>query len=256
MNAQHTNLFKEVEQWAQNYANVPNQELDEIMPLALFETLRNLTNPDGTIHLISTSTTRHFSVAKLINSSLVNFPLRPLLVKGFTPEYDAKIADIRVQLSQVGLPIHVRRALLVASAEVVQEMMKSAGFNRWIDRMLDERIHRMWLSLEPLCAPGVDRGEAWEGLTHIWREAVRVGLLQLTKASTFTLDFPPYGPNSRFNPSNMISRDSNFMQNSQTLGQMGVCVRVAVTPIVTETNFMTDAVIPRNLHYANVLLQL
>ncbi|KAK4693568.1 protein phosphatase PTC6, partial [Lecanoromycetidae sp. Uapishka_2] len=256
LNAQHTNLFRDVEQWARNYANVPDRASDEMMPRTLYETLKHLTNPSIVIHLISTGSTRHFSVAKLINSSLVNFPLRPLIVKGFSPEYDEKISDFRLQLGQVGLPIHIRRAFLVASAELVQEMTKAPGFNEWMEKVINDKVSNMWSFLEPLLAPGVAREEAWNDLTHIWREAVRIGLLQMTKASTFTLDFPPVGPNSRFNPSNMISRDPNFKQNPQALGQMGVCVSMAITPIVTETSFVTDAVIPKNLHYANVLLQL
>jgi len=254
--AEHTNLFKLAEDWARNYANAPDQGRDQHMPKMLSANLKQLTNPDIVINLICTGSTRYFAIAKLINSALANFPLRPLVVKGFTPAFDAKIGDIRGQLTQVGMPLHVRRALLVASAEVVREMKQAAGFSRWMDGVIAQQIGIMFNSLEPLFAPGAPRSEAWEDMAHIWHEAVRIGLLQMTKASTFSIDFPPVGSNSRFNPSNMTSRDANFKQDSQTLGQMGVSVRLSITPIVTETDFMSNAVIPKTLHYANVLLQL
>lgn len=253
---EHTNLFKEVEQWARNYANAPYRERDQAMPDVLQSNLRQLTNPEIAIDLISTSSTRYFSIAKLINNSLAKLPLRPLLVKGFTAAYDMKIANLRSQLSQVGIPIHVRRALLVASAEVVQEMMQDPAFERYKGNLIAQQVGLLWHFLEPLFASTIARNEAWEDLNQIWREAVRIGLLQLSKASSFTLDFPQIGPASRFNPSNMINRDATFKQDPQTLGQMGVCVRLAISPIVTETNFMSNTVVPRTMHYANVLLQL
>ncbi len=254
--AEHTNLFKKVEIWARNYANVPDQARDYALPKALLANLAELTNPDIVMNLLCTGSTRYFSVAKLMNMTLANIPLRPLVVKGFTPQYDAKISDIRSQLGQHRLPIHVRRALLVASAEVVEEMMHTAAFRRWLEGEIGNQIGRMWNFIEPLFAPGMARNEAWEDLTHIWREAVRIGLLQMKKASSFTLDFPPIGLNSRFNPSNMVNRDAQFKQDAVILGQIGASVRMSITPIVTETNFMTNAVVPKTLHYANVLLQL
>ena len=251
---EHTSLFKEVEHWARNYTNVPSKEHDQAMPPLLFATLTGLTNPEIVRHLICTSSTRYFAVAKIINSTLANVPLRPVLIRGFTHDFDARIADLRSQLSRTGLPLQMRRALLVASTEIVEEMMHASGFKNWIQEETLQHVRTMWTLLEPLFAPGVPRNEAWDDLVHIWGEAVRIGLLQVKKVSSFSLDFPPVGPNSRFNPSNMNSRDPAYKEGSQTLGQMGAYVRLSVTPIVSETDFTRDAVVPKILHYANVLV--
>ena len=253
---EYSQLFKLVEKWARNYANVPDKTKDQQLPPALVSFFKQHTNAAVLPKLMSTGSTRYFAIAKVMNQMLVSFAFRPIMIKGFTLYYDKKIADLRAQLQQVAIPLHIRRACLVASAQTVVEMSKAQGFKKFLDGVISHQIKEMWSFLEPLFAPGVARSEAWDDLNHIWYEASRIGVLMMSKASTFTMDFPPVGSNSLFNPSNMISRDQNFKQDPQSLGHMAVTVRLSITPIVTETDFMGNpGVVPRTLHYSNVLLE-
>jgi hypothetical protein len=248
-------FFNMVENWARRYCNVPDKEKDFALPPALIQHLKQRTNASALQKLMSSGGTRYLAVAKAMNQTLVNVAFRPSLLKGFTIYHDKKIADVRAQLQQVGMPLHVRRACLLASAEMVAGMTTSQGFKAFVDNVVSRQVHEMWACLEPLFAPGIARNEAWDDLHQIWREACRIGVLMLSKPSMFTCEFPSVGSNSRFNPSTMVSRDPNFKQDPQSLSQMAVTIRLSITPIVTETDFMgTGAMQPRPLYYSNVLL--
>lgn len=255
MMPEFTPFFNLVEKWALNHANVPDKAKDQAMPSALKAAISHCTNAEFFMKLLSSASTRFFAISKLMNFNIINFAFRPTLMKGFNQQHDDTITDIRSRLLS-GIPLHLRRALLVASAETVVDTAKKHGFNEHLERANARKVLEMWQMLEPLFAPGVNRNEAWADLKHIMKEASRIGFLMLSKASIFSLEFPPIGPSAYFNPSNMINRDTTtFTHNPETLGTMPVSVRLAITPIVTETDFMGDAVVPRSLHYANVLLQ-
>ena len=110
-----------------------------------------------------------------------------------------------------------------------------------MDSNITPKVREMWHVLRPLFAHGTPHDPAWNDLNRIWREATRIGILMLSKPCIYTLDFPPMGPNSYFNPSNMCNRDEGFTQNPQALSSIAVSVRLAITPIITETDFMKDA---------------
>ncbi|KAL2038980.1 hypothetical protein N7G274_008320 [Stereocaulon virgatum] len=250
-------FFNMVENWARGYCNVPDKEKDFALPPALIQYLKQRTNASALQKLMSSGGTRYLAVAKVMNQTLVNIAFRPSLLKGFTMYHDKKIADFRAQLQQVGMPLHVRRACLLASAETVTAMATSQDFKTFVDNVVSRQVHEMWACLEPLFAPGIARNEAWDDLHQIWREACRIGVLMLSKPSMFTCEFPSVGSNSRFNPSTMVSRDPNFKQDPKSLSQMAVTIRLSITPIVTETDFMgTGAMQPLTLYYSNVLLDL
>ncbi|MCJ1277177.1 hypothetical protein MMC21_004987 [Puttea exsequens] len=252
--AEHSRFFQMTESWARNYVNVPDKSRDQSLPTPLLANLKQLTNPDIFVRLLSTGSTRYFAIAKLMNSTIVNVALRPIMLKGFATVYDKKLADLRVSLQKVGIPLTVRRGMLTANADLVTEITQSPGFQSFLDDFVARQQYGMWNQLESLFAPGVAREEAWEDLGRIWREASRIGLIMMSRPSTFNVDFPPVGSSSRFNPSNMVNRDVNFRQDPQSLSSMAVTVRLSITPIITETDFNTTPVVPRTLHYANVLL--
>ena len=248
-------FFNMVEKWARGYCNVPDKEKDFALPPALVQYLKQRTNASALQKLMSSGGTRYLAIAKVMNQTLVNVAFRPALLKGFTIYHDKKIADVRAQLQQVGMPLHVRRGCLLASAETVLEMTTSHGFKAFVDNVVSRQVHEMWACLEPLFAPGIARNQAWDELHQIWREACRIGVLMLSKPSMFTCEFPSVGSNSRFNPSTMVSRDPNFKQDPKSLGQMAVTIRLSITPIVTETDFMgSGAMQPDTLYFSNVLL--
>lgn len=251
--AEFTPFFHATETWTHNYVSVPDQHKDQFISDALRNCLSIAADPRTAMKLMSTSKTRPLLVARVINQIIADFAFRPMLLRGFTQFFDNKISTFRGQLMG-NIPSSVRRALLLACAETVNDMVQVDGFDTWMDINITPRVHDMWHLLCPLFAHGTPREPAWNDLNNIWREATRIGVLMLSKPCIYTLDFPPMGPNSYFNPSNMCNRDEEFTQDSQALSSMAVSVRLAITPIVTETDFMKDAIEAKCLHQAMVLL--
>ena len=247
-------LFFKIETWARNYTNMPDKEKDSSLPSELISHIRSNTNSDLAPKLLASSSTRFLAVTRVINRTIVNKAFKPALIKGFGQRFDKQYADLRLQLQQVGTPLPVRRATLVASAELVVEMTKTKGFRAFLDGSIQSQIHEMWTLLEPLFAAGMKRNEAWKDLGLIWHEAVRVGLMILSKASIFNFDFPPVGVNSHWNQSSMVNREPNFDQHNYQADRAPASVRLAITPTVTETDFMCNTVTPTTLHKAHVLL--
>ena len=242
------------ETWARNYANVPDPVRDGNLPSELQNAVDSHTNPEAAAEFLSSGSTRYFAVAKLMNYQITTAAFRPVIVKDFRPIYDKKIPEFRAQLNNI-IPIHVRRGLVTASAEMHLEMTRVPGFQKHIDDYITRQVYHMWEFLEPLFAPAFDREEAWADLGVLWKEAGRVGVLMMLKPSGITHEYPHIGPSSLFNPAQMVNRDRTFKQDPQTLSQMAVSIRLAVTPVVTETDVMVAVQIPKILHYANVLLK-
>ena len=255
LGAEFTHIFKLTENWTRNYMNAPDPRKDDAIPPDLRASLAQYTNAEIAMRLMSSGSTRYFAIAKLINYKLSMLAFRPMLVKGFTPYYDKKISEMRSQFYSY-LPIHIRRALMTACAETFSEMTKADGFQRHMDKLVTRQVYEMWTFLEPLFAPGVARNEAWNDLGELWKEAARIGVLMLLKPAMFDLGYPPVGPSSIFNPAQMVNRDLNFRQDPQTLSQMAVSIRLAITPVVTEIDYMSSGMTKKILHYSNVLIQL
>ena len=252
--AQFRPLFDKTEQWAQDYTNMPDKERDSSLPSNLIGHIQANTNSDLAPKLLASSTTRHFVVTRVINHTIVKEALKPALIKGFGQFFDKQYADLRLQLHQVGTPLPVRRATLVACAELVVEMSRTKGFRAFMDGRMQGHVHDMWTLLEPLFAERMNRNKAWEELGAIWDQASRIGLMVLSKASIFSFDFPPIGVNSHWNQSSMVNREPNFNPHHYHSDRAPASVRLAITPTVTETDFMANMVIPTTLHKADVLL--
>ena len=251
--AEFTPFFHFTETWAHNYASLPDQHKDQFISNDLRDRFALATDPRTAMKLISSSKTRPLLVARIINHIIVDFAFRPMLLRGFSPSYDSKISSFRGQLMG-NIPSNVRRGLLLACAETIVDMTQANGFDEWMEDHIKPKIHEMWHLLRPLFAHGTPNDPAWNDLNRIWKEATRIGVLMLSKPCIYSLDFPPMGPNSYFNPSSMCSRDEDFTQNPAALGSMAVSVRLAITPIVTETDFMKDNIEAKCLHQAMVLL--
>ena len=251
--AEFTPFFHSTETWTHNYVRVPDQHQDQFISDHLRARLSLATDPRTALKLMSDTKTRPLLVARVINQIIADFAFRPMLLRGFTPYYDNKISSFRGQLLGA-IPSFVRRGLLVACAETVSDMIQSENFDAFLAANVGSHVHDMWQLLSPLFAPGTPRDPAWADLNRIWREAGRIGTLMLSKPCIYTLDFPPMGPNSYFNPSNMCSRDEGFTRDPMALSSMAVSVRLAITPVVTETDFMKEPIEAKCLHQAMVLL--
>ena len=251
--AEFTPFFHSTETWTHNYVRFPDQHKDQFISDPLRACLSLATDPRTAIKLMSDTKTRPLLIARVINQIIADFAFRPMLLRGFTPYYDSKISSFRGQLLGA-IPSSVRRGLLLACAETVTDMLQSENFDAFLAANVGSHVHDMWQLLCPLFAPGTPRDPAWIDLNKIWQEAARIGTLMLSKPCIYTLDFPPMGPNSYFNPSNMCSRDDGFTRDPTALSSMAVSVRLAITPVVTETDFMKDAIEAKCLHQAMVLL--
>ncbi|KAL6720586.1 hypothetical protein ACLMJK_002510 [Lecanora helva] len=247
-------IFKLTEAWAHNYVNVPDLDKDDLLPSRLRSSISSFSNIESGMKLMSSGTTRYLTIAKLINYQMTQLAFRPTVARGYTAHYDSKLSEMRSQFYNI-VPIEVRRALTTACAQTFKEMTKEADFKKFVERIVARQVHEMWAFFEPLFSPGISRDEAWNDLGQLWRDAVRIGGLMLMKASAFSLDFPAVGPNSLFNPAQMVSRDVSFRQDPQSLAKMGVSVRLAITPVIIETDFMANEPIPKTIHFAQVLLQ-
>ena len=254
MKGEFAPLFEEVEAWALKYTNIPDEEKDSSLPSKLINHIKSNTNSDLAPKLLASSSTRYLAVARVINHTIVHNTFKPALIKGFGPFFDKKYADLRLQLHQVGMPLPVRRAVLVALTELVDEMTKTKGFNAFLEESLQSQIHRMWQLLEPLFTDGMKRTDAWKELTFIWHKGANIGMKVLKKASNFNFDFPPSGPNSHWNQSSMVNRGPHFNQQNYKADRTPASVCLAVSPTVTETDFMLQNITPETLYKAHVLL--
>ena len=227
------------------------------MPLALKDRIASLTNLDEVQVLLSHGFSRPLVVAKIINYEITTTCLRPSVIKGFRPSVDQRLDDIRNQDSAV-LAINVRRGIVVAAAEIIKEAVKDSRFESWVDRQANQNTAKTWTTVSPLCIANTNETEAQAGLKAIWLEAYRVGVKMSCKPSIFTTDFPPTGPHSVFNPANMVNKDYGYGVSGTELARRGSTVRLAVTPVVMETDFSgrigSDRLEPRCLHFSNCLL--
>jgi len=252
--SEFANFFRLVEQFALDYANIPDKERDSIMPDSLRNAIVDQTNEEDWMKLLSTSRTRGFAVAKLLNYQIVNSAFRPIIVKDFRAEYDARMHSLRGSYS-TGMRLDVRRDILEASSQLVKEMMADRSWQGFVDNLIRKYTRQTWQYVQPLFTSDIRQDKAGADLFQIWSEAVRIGMLMLRKVSMFNADFPPTGPSSIFNPGQMVNRDQVFNQDPMQLGAMNVKVKLAITPVITETDFHVNTPMPKIVHYSNVLLQ-
>lgn len=249
-------LFNSTERWTYSYCNAPDKNRDRSIPSALRDRIATQTNPAIVSALMSSGTTRYLAVDKLINSEIVRICFRQAVLQGFRPSFDEHFSKLRAQHSS-SLPIHVRRALLTTSVKIAQEACGTPGFQEWMEERVQEHAMNMWRGAESLLADKINHEKAWSELTKTWRHAYRIGFLMLKRASIFHADFPPVGPNSHFNSSNMVCREPTCAGIPPAqLATMGLKVRLAFTPAISETDFSGErGTVPKYLHFANVLVQ-
>lgn len=219
--------------------------------------IASLTNPNEVQTLLSHGFSCPLVVAKIINHEITNTCLRPSVMNDFHPSVDQRLEEIRKQNSTT-LAINVLRGILVAAAEIIQEAVTDPRFESWVNRQADQHASTTWEAIGPLCVANTDEAVAQAGLKAIWLEAYRVGVKMACKPSIFTTDFPPTGSQSVFNPANMVNKDYGHGMSGTELANRGSTVRLAVTPVVMETDFSgrdgTDRLEPRCLHFSNCLL--
>ena len=251
--SEFSQFFKLTEDWARNYANVPDRTADKDLPSGLRDAFSKQSDLSLVDPLLASGSTRYFLVAKLLNSYMSTDLFRTQSSRGFSEAFDNKLTDLRHEI-QPQIPTHFRYALMVAIADTAKDMQKSAGFQEFIEEQKSEKMKSLWDRLTYLFAPGLEASQAWDDLEHIFHEAFRISNVMMCTPFSYSFSYPAARSNSYFNPSCMINRDVSFKGDPLSLKRQGLRVRLGITPIVVVTNFMGPSITPQTVHFANVLL--
>ena len=248
---EYTQLFKVVEDWARNFANVPDRARDMAIPEELKKQFGTVTDMSIVPELLGSGSTRFHLIARVINLHFTDVILRIGVLKGFNPEIDSKIGHARRNI-QRGMPDNMRQAFMVIIADAVQELTKLPGFENWLERQISERASISWDVLNSLLAPGADM--AWDDFRYMFAEAYRVCIAMASRPLTYTFDYPKYGRKSYFNPNCMVNRDPILKGDPLSLKKLDLKVRLSANPVVVVTDIITTAIVPKTVHMADVLL--
>jgi hypothetical protein len=251
--AEFSQFFKLTEDWARNYANVPNQYHDKHMPEELLASMKRQASEDLVMTLLGSGATRYFLIARAMNTWIINDIFRAQCFLNYWPEFDQKLLQYRQ--GHQDWPIHVRASRLIEVAQSAKQMQARPGFEQFLSSLITEKVHGVWERLQPLLAPGVLNSQAFDDTVHLIREALRVGLLMITTPLVYRIDFPKSSPPTYFSPTAMINRDPELRGDPLTLLRECAVVRLGITPVIVITSFAGSSSMPRTVHYANVLLR-
>lgn len=240
--------------FCRNFGNVPNHTRDNALPDPLLSELQRLSPPASVRGLLGSGDTRYYLVASLLNHAVCGDIFRSSLVKGYTPESDQKLSQIRGSIKP-GIKVSMKRGLVKAAADILVEMRKIPHFQQWIERQVGTKASITWDHVADLLAPEVDREDAFDSLSHVFTEAYRIGLMMYSVPFNWTIDFPAIADNSYFDPTTMINYDVQFPGDPVSLRQQHLRVRLGMTPTIFALNYMDEAIMPRTVHFAQVLLR-
>lgn len=251
--AEFGQFFKLTEDWAWNYANVPNEYRDGHLPDHLFASMRRQACEKTVKKFLGSDKTRYFLIARLMNIWICNDIFQGQCFLGYSSEFDQKFR----QSSQVPQsdPIYTRASLLMTVADLAKEMQARPTFQQFLSSLVTEKVDGAWERLHPLLAPEVLEPQAFDDMVHLIGEAVRMGLLMIATPFAYCIEFPRAGYTTYFRPDAMINRDPELRDEPQQLSHDGVTVRLGITPIIVVTSFAGPSINPRTVHFANVLLQ-
>ena len=240
--------------FSRNFGNVPNDGRDSALNGRLLSQLQQQYQPTVVQDLLSSSDTRYFLVTTVINRAICEDVFRSSLVKGYSSESDNKLGQIRRSILP-DLVVSMKRGLVKAAADILNEMKNAADFQQWVEHQVNMKASIIWDRIKTLLAPGVERQDAFDDLVHVFRQAYRVGLMMYSAPVTWKIDFPANARDSFFDPTTMINKDVQFPENPVRLRERRLRVRLAMTPVVVGVNYMDEAIMPRTVHFAQVLLQ-
>lgn len=251
--AEFGQFFKLTEDWARNYANVPNEYRDSHLPDNLFVSMRRQACEYMVTKFLGSETTRYFLIARLMNIWVCNDMFQGQCFLGYSSEFDQKFR----QSSQVPQndPIYMRASLLMAVADSAKDMQARPTFQQFLSSLVTEKVDGMWERLHSLLAPGVLEPQAFDDMVHLIGEAIRMGLLMITTPLAYSIEFPRASHTTYFRPDAMINRDPELQDDPQQLSNGGATVRLGITPVIVITSFAGPSINPRTVHFANVLLQ-
>lgn len=252
--AEFGRFFKLTEDWARNYANVPNEYRDSHLPDNLFASMRRQACEHMVTKFLGSDTTRYFLIARLMNIWVCNDMFQGQCFLGYSSDFDQKFRQ-SIQVPQND-PIYTRASLLIAVADAAKEMQARPTFQQFLSSLVSEKVDGMWERLHSLLAPGILEPQAFDDMVHLIGEAIRMGLLMITTPLAYSIEFPRASHTTYFRPDAMINRDPELRDDpQQQLSHGGATVRLGITPVIVITSFAGPSINPRTVHFANVLLQ-
>ena len=240
--------------FCRTFANVPNDQRDHALYGNVLSELQRVSHPAVVRDLLGSNDTRYFLVSTLINHAICEDIFRSALVKGYSAESDKKIGEIRRAIKPT-TQVSIKRGLVKAAADILNALRKETGLQEWIGGQTGIKASAMWDLLENLLVPEIDRQLAFDDLTHVFKEGYRIGLLMYSVPMTWSMNFPQNARGSLFDPTTMINKDEQFRGDPVTLRNQHLRVRLGMTPTIVALNFMEESMMPRTMHYAQVLLQ-
>lgn len=282
--AEFGHFFKLTEEWALNYANVPNENQDKRLPEELLASMQRQVSDDMVWKFLGWDACRYFLVARLINTWITNDIFRGQCFLHYSPDFDQKFH--RSQVTPPNNALYTRGVSLVAAADAAKEMQGSPQFSQFVTALITKKAEGIWARLTPLLAPETLRPQAHDDMVHLIGEAIRVGLLIISTPLAYSIEFPQASAGQQvtfFRPDAMINRNPPELQivhshgrghgNNEDNGDPqrtvqlllhqaheaaaaapAVVVRLGITPVIVVTSFAGPGLNPRTVHFANVLV--
>ncbi|KAL9122440.1 MAG: hypothetical protein Q9187_001002 [Circinaria calcarea] len=244
-------LFKLVEDFCWKNASRPNPILDNDLPDHLSASFGKLSHPSIFPTILGSSSTRHFLLARHVNTALTEWVFRLHVIRGFDAVLEEAIKENRKHL-QPGMPVYARAAYQQLIAEAVTKMKMQPRFSGWLKQQADTMTTRIYEEIRPLLTPGVDM--ASNDLNCIFQEAFKLSVDMHTQNRYYAFEFIVAGPKSFFNPSSMVNRDPAVREDPLTIRNSEYRVRLCISPVVTMTDLVGNTIVPTVIHFAEVLL--
>ena len=247
-----SHMFRLIEDWAKNYCNtLPASggfELTESLMNGLKQTCGSRW---GMGDVLKSEHTRYFLAASYVNAAMTSRIFRIQIIRGFDATQEEFIKEIKSKIKP-GMQTSVRAAYQQVIADTVTGMRSSPGFQEWLLIQAKQFTKATIVGLRPLLDPGAEK--AAEDLFFILHQAFKIGVDMHTINRTYSFDYCHTGTESWFNPAMMVNRDPEVQGDPVSIKHQNYHVRLCISPVVTMTNLVGNAIVPKTMHLAEVLL--
>ena len=247
--------------FARNFGNVPSPQRDSGLTGRLIMDLQEASHPQVLQDLLNSSSTRYHLVAAVMNQAICKEIFRSSAVRGFSSSSDARIGSVRRMINSgmradSGVKDSTKRGLLQAAADIFNEMRDAPGFKDWVEIQIEDKASNLWDRIKGLLSSQAGDEDVFGDLCLLYREAYRISLMMFSIPLHWNIEFPQNTrQGSFFDPTTMINRDARFREDPVSLRERCLRIRLGINPIIIVLDYMDDALLPRTVHYADVLLQ-
>ncbi|KAL8715599.1 MAG: hypothetical protein Q9220_000935 [cf. Caloplaca sp. 1 TL-2023] len=249
-------FFASVQNFCHDYLNIPNVEADDKWPARLAPIVAKESSIEHVTNLASQQSTRYLLLTRIIIAWIETRCFHVKIIKKYSADYDARMQEIRRQKGNPTSSIELRRGLAQAQADLVEEIMSQPAFEKWRGKRIREEVGIMMNHLRPTVVPGMNLDVLGNTFETILSDAWQLGLKMMTTTSSFDIKFFSTTDMERFDSRRMINRSPFIKGTPKELEERGARVALAVTPHIKITDIMGKKEESRNVHMADVLLQI